>query len=53
MFETILSPGDLLEGLEDEELCRIYWRGVPKLVSTYGVSCEYSIDVQIDNVRQI
>jgi len=31
----------------------IYWRGVPKLVSVHGVSCEYNLDAQIDNVCQI
>lgn len=48
---TFFNSEDLSEGLEDVEICRIFWRGVPESISTHGTSYEDSFDAQLDNAR--
>ena len=42
---------DLPEGLEDTDLCRIFWQGVLEPILIRGTSREDSLDAQLDNAR--
>ena len=52
-FTTFFDREDFPEGIEDEDLCRIFWQGVPQPVAIHGTSCVDSLDAQLDNARRV
>ena len=51
-FATFFDMKDFPEGLEDADLCRIFWQGVPEPIAIRGTSRVDSLDAQLDNARQ-
>ena len=48
-FATFFDMEDLPEGLEDADLCRIFWQGMPEPIAIRGISRVDSLDTQLDN----
>ena len=52
-ISTFFGAKDLPKEFEEAELCRVFWKGVPKLISIHGTSYEENFDAQLDNARRV
>ena len=52
-FSTFFGIEDPPEELEDADLCRIFWQGVPEPISIRSTSYEDDFDAPLDNARHV
>ena len=52
-ISAFFSAEDLPKEFEERELCKVFWKGVPKPISIHGTSCEEGFDAQLENARRV
>ena len=52
-ISTFFGAEDLPKEFEEAELCRVFWKGVPKSIAIHGTSCEENFDAQLENAQRV